>query len=94
MAVLVEAIAVLVRRDRIHESCPGGREGYVGDAPNRTLCADRLIALVEFRPIGPSQPAAKIATRRPSEIDASLAPSVSIALRPRKRGWHAAVTAR
>ena len=37
MAVLVEAIAVLVRRDRIHESCPGGREGYVGDAPNRTL---------------------------------------------------------
>jgi hypothetical protein len=48
MAVLVEAISVIVRRVRIEESYPGGWDAFDADCPNKTLCADSDIARVGF----------------------------------------------
>lgn len=48
MAVLVEAISVVVRIDALRRSYPGGWEGFRTDAPNLTLCADDDIARVGF----------------------------------------------
>ena len=48
MAVFVEAISVIIKRDAIENSFPGGWEGFVGDAPNKTLCADAEIARIGF----------------------------------------------
>jgi hypothetical protein len=43
MAVLVEAISVIIKRTAIDEKWPGGWEAFVRDVPNRTLCFDRLL---------------------------------------------------
>jgi hypothetical protein len=48
MAVLVEGISVIVRRDTVDAQYPGGWEAYVKDVPNKTLCSDERLARVGF----------------------------------------------
>lgn len=48
MAVLIEAISVVVRMDAIVERYPGAWEGFRRDVPNRTLCADDCLARIGF----------------------------------------------
>ncbi len=48
MAVLVEAISVIVRRKSIEDKYPGGWQAFVEAVPNNTLCADDEIARVGF----------------------------------------------
>jgi len=48
MAVLVEAISVVVRRDAIDRSFGGGWEGFAALVPNATLCTDGERARVSF----------------------------------------------
>lgn len=48
MAVLIEAISVVVRADAILERFPGGWAGFYELVPNQTLCADNEIARVGF----------------------------------------------
>lgn len=48
MAVLVEAISVVVRRARIDELWPGGWNAFAAHCPNQTLCADRDLARIGF----------------------------------------------
>jgi hypothetical protein len=48
VAVLVEGISVIVRRDAIESKYSGGWEAFVADVPNATLCADDEIARVGF----------------------------------------------
>jgi len=48
MAVLVEAISVIVRRDAIEQKYAGGWDAFVDAVPNATLCTDDEIARVGF----------------------------------------------
>lgn len=48
MAVLIEAISVVIRRSRIVEVWRGGWDGFAADCPNQTLCADPDLARVGF----------------------------------------------
>ena len=48
MAVLVEAISVIVRRDAIESKYLGGWDAFEKDSPNATLCADEHLARVGF----------------------------------------------
>jgi tetratricopeptide (TPR) repeat protein len=48
MAVLIEALSVVVRRDAIVRSYTGGWDQFVIDVPNMTLCADDYLARVGF----------------------------------------------
>lgn len=48
MAVLVEAMSVIVSRNSIEEKYPGGWEAFVESVPNETLCADDEIARIGF----------------------------------------------
>lgn len=48
MAVLVEAISVVIRRQVIDERYPGGWDRFVDSAPIGTLCADANLARVGF----------------------------------------------
>jgi hypothetical protein len=48
MAVLIEAISVIVRMPAIIEIYPGGWEAFRDAAPNETLCADAKLARVGF----------------------------------------------
>lgn len=48
MAVLVEAISVVIRRDAIESKYPGGWDAFVSAVPNRTLCTDASLARVGF----------------------------------------------
>jgi hypothetical protein len=48
VAVFVEFISVIVRRDAIDERYTGGWDSFVEDVPNRTLCADGSLARVGF----------------------------------------------
>lgn len=48
MAVLVEAISVLVKAQAIIEKYPGGWEQFSQDVPNQTLCADGELVRVGF----------------------------------------------
>jgi len=48
MAVLVEAISVIVRVDSINKKFPGGWIGFKDHVPNQTLCADNELARVGF----------------------------------------------
>jgi hypothetical protein len=41
VAVLAETISVVVRRDAIELRGKGGREGFLSQVPNRTLCFRR-----------------------------------------------------
>lgn len=48
MAVLAEAISVVVRVDAIHRSYKGGWKTFEAKAPNKTLCSDNEITRVGF----------------------------------------------
>ena len=48
MAVLIEGISVLVRRDAIQDRFPGGWDAFLAIVPNQTLCADEHLARVGF----------------------------------------------
>ena len=48
MAVLVEGISVIVRRDSIERKFPGGWNAFVKSVPNATLCTDGDIARIGF----------------------------------------------
>ena len=48
MAVLVEPISVVVRRDAINTRFIGGWPAFLESIPNRTLCADADLARVGF----------------------------------------------
>ena len=48
MAVLVEAISVVVRRDAIDSRLSGGWRNFLDIVPNNTLCLDEDIARVAF----------------------------------------------
>src|SRR5215218_3294177 len=48
MAVLVEGISVILRRDAIARRYRGGWPAFVADKSNSTLCADSEIARVGF----------------------------------------------
>jgi hypothetical protein len=48
MAVLVEALSVVVRRDAIAVRYAGGWDAFGDDVPNGTLCADDDLARVGF----------------------------------------------
>jgi tetratricopeptide (TPR) repeat protein len=48
MAVLVEAISVIARRDRLDELFPGGGDQYINDCPNATACADAHLVRIGF----------------------------------------------
>jgi tetratricopeptide (TPR) repeat protein len=48
MAVLVEAISVIVRKGAIEAKYPGGWPGFADQVPNGTLCDDDEIARVGF----------------------------------------------
>lgn len=48
MAVLAEAISVIVRRETLEERYPGGVAAYREDCPNATFCADRHLTRVGF----------------------------------------------
>jgi hypothetical protein len=48
MAVLIEAISVVVKRASIEAKYPGGFEAFVRNAPNRTLCADTAVVRLGF----------------------------------------------
>lgn len=48
MAVLVEAISVITRRDAIYAKYPGGWAAYVRAAPNGTFCYDDDLARIGF----------------------------------------------
>ena len=48
MAILVEAISVVIKRSAIDQHFPGGWDAFVEDCPNQTLCADSGLARVGF----------------------------------------------
>jgi hypothetical protein len=48
MAVLVEAISVVVRIDAIRDKFDGGWPAFLADCPNQTLCADSMLVRVGF----------------------------------------------
>src|ERR1039458_7210552 len=48
MAVLVEAISVIVRRDSIEQKLSGGWNAFEQSVPNATLCDDGVLARVGF----------------------------------------------
>jgi tetratricopeptide (TPR) repeat protein len=48
MAVLVEGISVIARRERLDELFPGGHSQYIADCPNATACADTHLVRIGF----------------------------------------------
>lgn len=48
MAVLVEAISVIVKTSTIDSKYVGGTDAFVKEVPNQTLCADGELARVGF----------------------------------------------
>lgn len=48
MAVLIEAISVVFRKESIDDKFPGGWKRFVDEAPNRTLFSDGQIGCVGF----------------------------------------------
>lgn len=48
MAILIEAISVVIKRSAIDQKFPSGWEAFVENCPNQTLCADSALARVGF----------------------------------------------
>ena len=46
MAVLVEAISVVIRKDSLASKYPGGLDGFRSYVPNQTLCEDNSFARI------------------------------------------------
>lgn len=64
MAVLLEAISVVVRKETLAAKFPGGVAGYRANAPNRTYCEDDFLTRVGFmHPDGVSRFIAALATQ-------------------------------
>lgn len=55
VAVLIEAISVVVRLADIRERYAGGWEQFVRDTPNEMLCADSNVARVGFLELGEAE---------------------------------------
>lgn len=48
MAILIEAISVVLNANSVITKYPGGWEQFVADVPNKTLCADGELARIGF----------------------------------------------
>lgn len=48
MAVLIEAISVVIRADAVEDRYPGGWDAFALAAPNQTLCADGEVIRIGF----------------------------------------------
>ena len=48
MAVLIEAVSFIARRDLLDESWPMASEGFIADAPNGSVCADDYLVRIGF----------------------------------------------
>ncbi len=48
MAVVTDALSVLVTVENLDEIYPGGLNGYIRDVPNSTFCSDGLLTRVGF----------------------------------------------
>lgn len=48
MAVVCDALSVLIPARILEERWPGGPEGYASNAPNRTFCSDGLLTRIGF----------------------------------------------
>ena len=48
MAVLVEAISVIIKRSAIDEKFPGEWNGFLSQLPNKTMCADSELVRIGF----------------------------------------------
>ncbi|THF65669.1 hypothetical protein E6C76_08895 [Pseudothauera nasutitermitis] len=48
MAVLAEAISVIVRKDAVAQRLPGGTAAFLHAVPNRTLCEDAHLYRIGF----------------------------------------------
>ncbi len=48
MAVLIEAISIVIRADALIAAYPGGWDSYVRDVPNATMCADNELVRIGF----------------------------------------------
>jgi len=48
MPVLVEALSVVIKAERLKAVYPGGWDAFVADAPNDTLCSDGTVARLGF----------------------------------------------
>jgi hypothetical protein len=66
MAVLVEAISIVIIADRIHDRFPGGWEEFRASVPNQTLCADNELVRVGF--MVPADVEAYVASLSPHNI--------------------------
>ncbi len=55
MAVLIEGISLVIRRQAIAANLPGGWQAFVRIVPNQTLCADPEIARVGFMALDDAQ---------------------------------------
>jgi hypothetical protein len=55
VAVLIEAISVVVRLSDVKEKYPGGWEQFVRDTPQDMLCADSHVARVGFLEMAEAQ---------------------------------------
>lgn len=72
MAVLIEGFSVVVRNATLDARYPGGVDGYRGDCPNATFCADDHLSRVGFMV-------------RP-DVDAFVAELAARGLTPSRRG--------
>jgi hypothetical protein len=52
MAVLIEAVSFIARRDRLDECWPRGSQGFIADSPNESVCADEYLVRIGF--MGPA----------------------------------------
>lgn len=48
MAVLVEALSVVIQAKRIHDAYPGGWDAFASEVPNDTLCSDGAVVRLGF----------------------------------------------
>lgn len=48
MAVLIEGLSVVIRKDALHQKFPGGWNAFERIVPNKTLCTDNEIVRVGF----------------------------------------------
>ena len=59
MALLIEAVCVVIRRDAIKRKFFGGEDGFMRSLPNSSLCAEESLARLSF--MAPGEAAAFIA---------------------------------
>lgn len=85
MAVLVEAISVIVRRDAIRDKYPGGWQRFVAAVPNGTLCYDDDLARVGFMSPSATESYVKRLTRHGLTF-MSQGQAVDIAVADQQRG--------